>query len=90
VPSLLDWRWSPEQIAGTLKRAFPNEPERHVSHETIYNAIYAQPRGELPRSTPQTPPPVDTQIPPGRTGFALLIDHASTAIARRAAASFIL
>jgi transposase, IS30 family len=28
---------------------FPNEPERHVSHETIYTAIYAQPRGELRR-----------------------------------------
>lgn len=49
VLTLLDWRWSPQQIAGTLKRAFPNEPERHVSHETIYNAIYAQPRGELRR-----------------------------------------
>ena len=43
VLTLLDWRWSPQQIAGTLKRVFPNEPERHVSHETIYNAIYAQP-----------------------------------------------
>ena len=49
VLTLLDWRWSPQQIAGTLKRVFPNEPERHVSHETIYNAIYAQPRGELRR-----------------------------------------
>ncbi|WP_309974731.1 IS30 family transposase [Variovorax guangxiensis] len=49
VLTLLDWRWSPQQIAGTLKRVFPNEPERHVSHETIYTAIYAQPRGELRR-----------------------------------------
>ena len=49
VLTLLDWRWSPQQIAGTLKRVFPNEPERHVSHETIYNAIYAQPRGERAR-----------------------------------------
>ncbi len=49
VLTLLDWRWSPQQIAGTLKRVFPDEPERHLSHETIYTAIYAQPRGELRR-----------------------------------------
>ena len=49
VLTTLDWKWSPQQIAGTLKRVFPNEPERHVSHETIYKAIYAQPRGELRR-----------------------------------------
>ena len=35
---------SPEQVAGTLKRM--NEPER-VCHETIYQAIYAMPKGEL-------------------------------------------
>jgi len=49
VLTLLEWRWSPQQIAGTLKRVFPDEPERHVSHETIYTAIYAQPRGEVRR-----------------------------------------
>jgi transposase, IS30 family len=49
VLTLLDWRWSPQQISGTLKRVFPNDPTRHVSHETIYTAIYAQPRGELRR-----------------------------------------
>jgi len=49
VLTLLDWKWSPQQIAATLKCVFPNEPERHVSHETIYTAIYAQPRGELRR-----------------------------------------
>ena len=49
VLTLLDWKWSPQQIACTLKRVFPDEPERHVSHETIYTAIYAQPRGELRR-----------------------------------------
>ena len=49
VLTLLDWKWSPQQIAATLKRVFPNEPERHVSHETIYTAIYVQPRGELRR-----------------------------------------
>ncbi|MDN5939943.1 MAG: IS30 family transposase [Salinisphaera sp.] len=49
VLTLLSWKWSPQQIAATLKRVFPDEPERHVSHETIYTAIYAQARGELRR-----------------------------------------
>lgn len=39
--------WSPEQIAGRLKQMHPDERTRHVSHETIYRYIYAQPRGEL-------------------------------------------
>lgn len=47
VRTMLDWKWSPQQLAATLKRVFPDEPERHVSHETIYTAMYAQPRGEL-------------------------------------------
>ena len=41
--------WSPEQIAGTLKRFWPDDPTRSVSHETIYTALYALPRGELRR-----------------------------------------
>lgn len=49
VLTLLDWKWSPKQIATTLKRSFPREPARHVSHETIYTAIYALPRGKLRR-----------------------------------------
>jgi len=49
VCTLLHWRWSPQQIAATLKRVFPQQPERHVSHETIYTTIYAHPKGELRR-----------------------------------------
>ena len=41
--------FSPEQIAGTLKRRYPGEPRLHASHETIYTAIYAHPRGALRR-----------------------------------------
>jgi hypothetical protein len=26
---------------------YPTDSTQHVSHETIYTAIYAQPRGEL-------------------------------------------
>ncbi|MFT3664275.1 IS30 family transposase [Piscinibacter sp.] len=49
VLTMLNWRWSPQQIAATLRRVFPDEPCRHVSHESIYTAIYAHPRGELRR-----------------------------------------
>jgi IS30 family transposase len=38
---------SPEQTARTLKRMHPDNPGLHFSHETIYQAIYAMPRGEL-------------------------------------------
>ena len=41
--------WSPQQIALKLKVLWPNNPEKSVSHETIYNAIYLHPRGELKR-----------------------------------------
>lgn len=49
VLTLLEWNWSPQQIAATLKRVWPDDSSRHVSHETIYTAIYAQPLGELHR-----------------------------------------
>jgi IS30 family transposase len=39
--------YSPEQIAGTLATVHPDTPSLQVSHETIYTAIYAMPRGEL-------------------------------------------
>lgn len=49
VLTMLDWKWSPQQIAGVLKRVWPDDPTMHVSHESIYTAIYAHPRGELRR-----------------------------------------
>src|SRR5260221_10531837 len=36
VLTLLAWKWSPQQIPGTLKRMWPNDPTLRVSHETIY------------------------------------------------------
>lgn len=39
--------WSPEQIAKWLMRSFPDQPNLHVSHETIYRTLYVQTRGEL-------------------------------------------
>jgi IS30 family transposase len=49
VVSMLQWKWSPQQIVGALRRTHPNNRTYHVSHETIYTAIYALPRGELRR-----------------------------------------
>jgi IS30 family transposase len=40
-------KWSPEQVAGWLKRAFPGEAQSQVSHETIYRSLYIQARGVL-------------------------------------------
>lgn len=40
-------KWSPEQIAGWLKRKHPNEELKRVSHETIYRSLYVQTRGVL-------------------------------------------
>jgi IS30 family transposase len=39
--------WSPQQIAGRLRHDYPDTPERWVSAEAIYLAIYLQPRGGL-------------------------------------------
>ncbi len=39
--------WSPEQIAGWLKRAYPDEEGHQVSHETIYRSLFVQARGVL-------------------------------------------
>ena len=44
---LVHLHWSPEQIAGRLGVMHPDDPDQRVSHETIYAAIYAQPRGGL-------------------------------------------
>jgi IS30 family transposase len=39
--------WSPEQIAGWLKRAYPEDENYQVSHETIYRSLFIQARGAL-------------------------------------------
>lgn len=36
--------WSPEQIAGRLRRDFPSDPTQRVSHETIYRYIMSAAR----------------------------------------------
>ena len=47
VEAKLASRWSPQQIAGWLRRAYPDDRELRVSHETIYMSLFVQPRGAL-------------------------------------------
>jgi IS30 family transposase len=47
ITELLRQRWSPQQIAAHLAKLHPSDAAQRASHETIYNVIYAQPRGEL-------------------------------------------
>ena len=47
VSAKLQRKWSPEQIAGWLKRTYPGEPDNQVSHETIYRSLFIQTRGVL-------------------------------------------
>ena len=47
-----DWLselWSPQEIAERLRLEFPDDPMMQVSHETIYQSLFVQGRGELRR-----------------------------------------
>jgi IS30 family transposase len=47
VAARLEDNWSPEQIAGWLKRTYPDDEAHQVSHETIYRSLFVQARGIL-------------------------------------------
>jgi IS30 family transposase len=47
VAAKLRLQWSPEQIAGWLKRNYPDDTSRQVSPETIYRSLFIQARGAL-------------------------------------------
>jgi transposase, IS30 family len=47
VAHQLKLQWSPDQIAGWLKRTYPDDESYQVSHETIYRSLFIQARGAL-------------------------------------------
>ena len=49
VTEWLEELWSPEEIAKRLRVAYPGDPMMRVSHETIYQSLFVQGRGELRR-----------------------------------------
>lgn len=49
VASRLKDLWSPQEITARLRLEHPDAPEMHVSHETIYQSLFAQGRGQLRR-----------------------------------------
>ena len=50
VATKLAQQWSPQQIAGWLRQAYPDDPTMHVSHETIYLSLFVQSRGVLTKA----------------------------------------
>ena len=42
--------WSPQQLAGWLKHAYPGDENHRVSHETIYRTLFIQARGALKKA----------------------------------------
>jgi IS30 family transposase len=50
VAKQLQREWSPRQIAGWLKRTYPDDESFKVSHETIYRTLFIQARGALKKA----------------------------------------
>ena len=47
VAQKLRLQWAPRQVAGWLKRTYPDDENYQVSHETIYRTLFIQARGAL-------------------------------------------
>ena len=50
VATKLAHAWSPQQIAGWLRQAYPDDSTMHVSHETVYRSLFVQSRGVLKKT----------------------------------------
>ena len=57
VTAKLQLDWSPEQIAGWLRREYPGDARMHICHETIYRTLYVQARGALQEGIARAPAP---------------------------------
>ncbi|MDH5648474.1 MAG: IS30 family transposase [Gammaproteobacteria bacterium] len=75
VAGKLRLNWSPEQISGWLKHAFPTNDAMRISHETIYRSLFIQARGVLKkellqhlRSRPSLRHPKASASTPSRCG----------------------
>jgi transposase, IS30 family len=70
----LEQWWSPVQIVERLRIEYPGDPMMRVSHETIYQALFVQGRGELRRELARCL----------RTGRArpCFVDHVAGRVAR--------
>ena len=53
VAAKLKLQWSPQQIAGWLKREHPEDESHQVSHETLYRSLFIQARGALKKELQQ-------------------------------------
>ncbi len=53
IVTKLKLNWSAKQIAGWLKRTYPEDELSHVSHETIYRSLFVQARGVLKKELMQ-------------------------------------
>ena len=53
IATKLRLQWSPQQIAGWLKCAYPGDESHQVSHETIYRSLFIQARGALKKELQQ-------------------------------------
>lgn len=60
VASKLLLDWSPEQIAGWLKREFPAQETMRISHETIYRSLFIRARRGAQERT-DGPSPIPAQ-----------------------------
>jgi IS30 family transposase len=47
ITEWMDQGWSPKLIAEVLAKTYPDDRLRRVSHETIYQCLYVQTRGQL-------------------------------------------
>jgi transposase, IS30 family len=81
VQAKLELEWSPEQIAAHLRAAFPDRPDWHVCHETIYQALYQGGKGGLSRQLhpPAAHRPAAAQTPAPRRPTTQPVHHPGSA-----------